>query len=64
MIRLPPADWAPNLNVTGGNIPPQSLWISEQVWIQVGRPESMEAFYEALRPKRTCCCGQVCFHAK
>jgi len=64
MKQLPPANWVPNLNVTGGNMPPESLWITDQVWELTGRPTTMEEFYKSLRPKREgCCCSIIgCEH--
>jgi hypothetical protein len=38
----------PNPQLTGGNLPSQSLYIPHDYWLAVGSPESIEAYYEKL----------------
>ncbi len=48
MVQLVPRGWAPNLQVTGGNHPPQTLHISYAYWQFLDSPQSIEDYYAKL----------------
>ncbi len=45
-VRLVPAGWVPNPSLTGGNLPPQSLFISRDYWVSLGCPGTIEEFHQ------------------
>lgn len=47
-VKLAPENWQPNPAITGGNRPPQELWITPETWVEAGRPQSIEEFYRKL----------------
>lgn len=48
MVQLAPKGWVPDYRVTGGNHPPQCLYISYQYWQFLDSPQSLEDYYEKL----------------
>lgn len=46
LIPLTPRGWVPNPQVTGGNTPPETLYIDVNYWISLGKPGSIEDFNE------------------
>lgn len=53
LVPLTPRGWVPNPNITGGNTAPETLWIDVGYWDSIGRPGSIEEFYEKTEKART-----------
>jgi hypothetical protein len=48
MVTLAPKGWVPNPQVTGGNHPPQAIYISYTYWQFLDEPQSIEDYYAKL----------------
>jgi hypothetical protein len=48
MVRLFPKKWVPDFQVTGGNLPPSTLYISHTDWQFLEEPQSIEDYYAKL----------------
>ena len=47
-VTLAPRNWVANAEVTGGNFPSQSILISREYWVELGKPGSIEEYWEKV----------------
>jgi len=62
-VTLAPRDWVPDYSITGGTMPPRCVMIPRDSWLQLGQPQTLEA-WELLVAPRICTCGTCPVHPK
>ena len=58
-VNLYPRGWLPSFETTGGQMAPTTIIVPRDVWLNLGKPADIEAFYQATAP-RFCTCSKTC----